>query len=164
LSDALRSLKSRYKDRLEIVMFGWCPDELIGIVGYHPPVHPSEYLKKLHSLNLGIGLIPCADNLFNRSKSITKLLEYGIVSIPTIICSAHKPYINLSDDIRMLLFCQDGDWLEYLEILCMDVQGCSREDFGQKERLEDVRKNYLIEDHVYKIADTYQKIYEGAKR
>jgi len=82
---------------------------------YQKPVDLTKYFQTLFGLNIDIGLIPIADNDFNRaSKNYLKYLEFGFYNIPCII-SQVEPYTKLITDNSALLVGEN--WIEAIDHL-----------------------------------------------
>jgi glycosyltransferase involved in cell wall biosynthesis len=153
---ALRDIKQKYKGRVELVFCGWIPEGLVGHVTYYEPVPPMHYLFFLNELRLHIGIIPCAKMQFNECKSNLKFLEYSLTRTASI-ASAIYPYVNtITENMGILI--QNGTYQEWYDSLDQLVS-----DSGLRNRLTDsareyVRTNYLIQNKVGEIENTYSKI------
>ncbi|MGF0236724.1 glycosyltransferase [Rhodococcus sp. IEGM1300] len=77
---------------VEWVFVGYCPDNLRPYVHeLHSNVPADCYPVLLAGLNLDFAVAPLGDTLFNRCKSNTVLLEYGVCGVP-VVCSDIEPY------------------------------------------------------------------------
>lgn len=112
----------------------------------HQPVSPTEYAKKLYSLNLDLALAPLLDNDFNRAKSNLRILEYGACGFP-VIASNVLPY---QDAPIQLLEYNATWWANEIQKKIDDPQALF--DEGQKLK-EWVWTNYKLEDHLVDYAD-----------
>lgn len=91
----LLEAQKKYKDKLEIVLFGWSgkihqksgfKDALQGVkTTYVEPVDFEKYFNKLANLQLDFALMPLLETEFNKSKSHHKLLQYGQMGVPAIV-------------------------------------------------------------------------------
>lgn len=91
----LAEIQKKYKDEIEIVLFGWngrvlvngsMKDAMQGIkTTYIEPVEIHQYFNKLANLQLDFCIIPLLDTEFNSCKSHHKLLQYSQFGIPTIV-------------------------------------------------------------------------------
>ena len=84
IQDALLDIKEKYKDKVDIVMFGVTPPKLFTKVTFYPFVAPHLYLAKLQKIGLDIGLVPNNDNAFNSCRSNVKFVEYSSMGAVTI--------------------------------------------------------------------------------
>ncbi|MGR4050126.1 glycosyltransferase [Kosakonia cowanii] len=85
--EIIHKLVGQLADRVEWVFCGYCPPSLRPLMSeYHVAVQPAHFAQKLASLNLDLALLPLADNLWNRTLSPRRLLEYGACGVP-VICS-----------------------------------------------------------------------------
>ena len=123
---------------------------------HQPWVHIYDYMETLNNLKLDIMLIPRKDNYFNRCKSNVKFLEASMCEIPVIAQSFdNAPYEEITPDIGRLVK-DNKDWEKTIEELIQDKQ--LRRQLGKNAR-EYVLKNYDINNHAHKWADTYQKLF-----
>ena len=107
---------ARTTDKYDWVFLGGYPHELIDLIKsnkieYHEWVNILKLPEKLLSLKLDIGLAPLEDNLFNKSKSDLKLLEYTALGIPSI-CSDLYPYSKAACKVK-----NDGELIAKIEEL-----------------------------------------------
>ncbi|MCY9847738.1 glycosyltransferase [Pectobacterium jejuense] len=112
-----------FSNEVTWVFLGYCPPQLKASVHeLHRYQGLAQYPQQLASLNLDIAVAPLADNIFNRWRSNTRLLELGACGIPVICsnissyqsnlpiklvknrykdwCGAIREYINNHDDVR----------------------------------------------------------------
>jgi glycosyltransferase involved in cell wall biosynthesis len=76
----------------------------------------------IHSLDFNIGLAPLAYDVFNRSKSDVKVLEYASLGIPAI-ASDFGPYAaSITHGVTGFLVKQPHEWGKYLRLLVEDRQ------------------------------------------
>jgi len=84
IQQALLDIKEKYKDKVDIFMFGVTPPKLFTKVTFYPFVAPHLYLATLQKIGLDIGLVPNNDNAFNSCRSNVKFLEYSSVGAATV--------------------------------------------------------------------------------
>lgn len=84
---ALLDIKEKYKDKVDLVMFGIIPNMLFTQVSFYMFEQPQLYFGKLHNLGLDIGIVPNRDNMFNSCRSNLKFIEYSSVKAATIASS-----------------------------------------------------------------------------
>ena len=85
--EVIHKVIGQLADRVEWVFYGYCPPSLRPLVTeYHVAVQAPFFAQKLASLNLDLALLPMADNLWNRTISPRRVLEYGACGVP-VICS-----------------------------------------------------------------------------
>lgn len=102
--------------RVDWVFLGMQPNNLAVSVEHHTPVPFADYPATLVSLNLDIAVAPLQHNAFNRCKSAIKLLEYGMLRLPTIATDI-EPY----QKSPALLLDNDVDaWVEAIHSLIDD--------------------------------------------
>ena len=99
--------------------------KLLGCKGYHKACNKSyvdfkKYAKALNGFKLDIGLAPIRDNLFNRSKSNLRILEYWSDKV-AVIASPVRPYSDSIKDGENGLLAKEGqDWFNAMERLILD--------------------------------------------
>jgi glycosyltransferase involved in cell wall biosynthesis len=74
----------------------------------------SEFLGRLHELDWDIGLAPLVDDAFNRSKTVTKFVEYTSCGVP-VIASAMTPYGELASATQALDIAEPHAWADTLK-------------------------------------------------
>ncbi|MBC7230052.1 MAG: glycosyltransferase [Actinobacteria bacterium] len=95
-----------------------------------PPVGFREYPAML--ANFDIGLVPLADNEFNRCKSDLKGLEYSCLGIP-VLASPRPSYLRLVKDGVNGFLCEGArDWLAKLTYLVENES--ARGEMGRRAR------------------------------
>jgi glycosyltransferase involved in cell wall biosynthesis len=153
---ALKDIKNKYKDKVELVFFGWIPVELERHSTFFEPVPAARYLDFLNQLRLNIGIIPCVNDKFNECKSNLKFLEYSITKTASI-ASAVYPYVHtITEDTGILIKTGSSrEWFEAIERLIEDADLRNR---MANSAYEFVRNNYLIKTKVTEIEKVYKEI------
>ncbi|MEW6571869.1 MAG: glycosyltransferase family 4 protein [Nitrospirota bacterium] len=153
---ALKDIKKKYKERVELVFCGWIPEGLVGQVTYYEPVPPMHYLYFLNELRLHIGIMPCADIKFNQCKSNLKFLEYSITKTASI-ASAIYPYVTtMTEDTGILI--KQGTYDEWYEAIDHLVQDADLRKRLSNSAYETVRSKYLIMNQIANIDKVYREI------
>lgn len=73
------------------------------------------------SLNFDIGVAPLIDTKFNRSKTVTKLIEYGARGIPTIASAIGQNVDWIDHGVNGFLVHDRSEWVPYLLALTDDA-------------------------------------------
>ena len=153
----LEEIARRY-DNVKFVFFGYRPDFVGDAVPkekleFHKFINIGQYHMKLARLKIDIGLAPLSDNTFNKSKSNLKVLEYGVLGIPTIASPVY-PYSNtIKHEKDGLLVKNDyKKWLKSLSRLIEDKE--FRVSLGSKMK-EKVLNCYNALDNV----PLWEKVY-----
>ena len=94
--DGLIDFIRRTTDKYQWVLMGGRPLELVdlmdsGVIEYHKWQNIFTYPNYVKSLNIDIGIAPLKDNVFNKSKSNIKNLEYVALGLPAVY-SDIEPY------------------------------------------------------------------------
>ena len=121
--------------------------------GYVPWVHVTDAPEAFYTaIDWDIGLAPLQLNVFNRSKSHIKALEYAARGIP-VIASDAEPYNRfVLHGVTGFLVRQDHEWLKYLEELAGD-EGLRR-SMGAKAKEQ--ARAWTIEQGWKLWADAYE--------
>lgn len=153
---ALWKLKQEYKDKIELVMMGVTPLELIGTSTFYRFVDPYKYLKFVREVNFDIAIIPCANNFFNDARSNVKFLEWSAVKAATVSSPATS-YVNcIKHGITGFLARKPKQWYEYLKLLIEDSD--LRKKIGQNA-FDYVHENYSVEKKSGQY-NIYKEIFE----
>ena len=111
---------------------------------------------KLQSYGFDIGLAPLRDNLFNRSKSNLRYLEYSLAGMASIV-SPVKPYLCVEDGVDGIIAKESDEWYEAMEKLITDEE--YRKKIA-KNSYNFVKKDYNIYRNAEKWLNTYQEIHD----
>lgn len=124
-----------------------------------------KYAKAIADFNLDIGLAPLYDNLFNRSKSNLRILEYWGQKV-AVIASPVRPYKEtIKDGNNGLLASEKLDWYYAIEKLVLDENLRNKvAENGWKT----LNKDYSAEKNALKTYKVYKEIiknhaYSGSK-
>ena len=138
----LLKLKKEYKDKIELVMMGITPLELIGHSTFYRFIDPYKYLAFIRAVNLDIAIIPCANNFFNDARSNVKFLEWSAIKAATVSAPATS-YLNcIEHGITGFFAKKTNQWYEYLKLLIEDVD--LRKKIGQNA-FNYTHENYSVE-------------------
>jgi|WetSurMetagenome_2_1015567.scaffolds.fasta_scaffold05188_14 glycosyltransferase involved in cell wall biosynthesis len=153
----LLKLKQEYKDKLEIIMLGITPLDLIGKSTFYRFTPPYEYLRFIRALNFDIAIIPCLDNFFNEARSNIKYLEWSAIKAATVANPVKSYREIIKHGVNGFLTHKPKQWYQYLKLLIEDKD--LRQKVGQNA-FDFVYENYSVDKKVdqYKI---YEKIHNG---
>lgn len=113
-----------------------------------------RYAKLINRLNLDIGLAPIYDNLFNRSKSNLRILEYWS-DHAAVIASPVRPYRETVKDGKNGLLAQERiQWYNEMERLINDPKLLSK---LQEEGFKTLSRDYDVEKNCLKLLNFYKK-------
>ena len=137
----------------------------LGCHGYHGVCNKSyvsfdKYAKTINKLKLDIGLAPLQDNLFNRSKSNLRILEYWSDKI-AVIASSVRPYSEtIKDNVNGLLAKEKMDWYKAMEKLILDEELRNKlKENGWKS----LNEHWNAEKNAHKLYEIYQDIIKNFK-
>jgi glycosyltransferase involved in cell wall biosynthesis len=153
----LLKLKQEYKDKLEIIMLGITPIDLIGKSTFYRFTPPYEYLRFVRALNFDIAIIPCLNNFFNEARSNIKYLEWSATKAATVASPVKSYREIIKHGVNGFLTHKPKQWYQYLKLLIEDED--LRKKVGQNA-FDFVYENYSVDKKVeqYKI---YEKIHNG---
>ena len=114
-----------------------------------------KYAKFTNGMAIDIGLAPLQDNLFNRSKSNLRLLEYW-ANGSAVIASPVRPYKEtVIDGKNGLLAKEKLDWYKAIERLILDEKLREKLKVEGRKTLE---KDFSMENNALKLYKIYNKI------
>jgi glycosyltransferase involved in cell wall biosynthesis len=113
---------------------------LVNEIGF---VSLDKYPKKLKSMGFDIGLAPLCDNMFNRSKSANRWLEYSMMGIPTVASDIGGQFSEIGEKGVLLLASNEEEW--FVELSSLIESEDKRKQLGKKA-LEYVLANYTAEE------------------
>lgn len=152
----LLKLKKEYKDKIELIMIGVVPLDLIGHCTYYRFIEPFKYLSFLRTLNLDVGIIPCANNFFNDARSNVKYLEWSAIKAATVSSPATSYVTSIKHGASGFLVRKHKQWYEYLKLLIEDAK--LRINISQNA-FDYVYENYSIIKKASQY-NLYKKVYE----
>ena len=157
---ALIKLCSENKDVM-VIMMACSTDELMQSIPIDQmllvnPVPIFLYSKNLHVQKWDIGICPIEDNVFNRSKSNLKYLEFSYHNI-SCICSNVENYANTVTHRENGLLAENTDesWYENLYEL---VNNKELRDHMSKNGEKLIREDYDIKEDFVGWYDLYQSL------
>ncbi|MGC2423712.1 MAG: glycosyltransferase [Nitrospirota bacterium] len=161
---ALKKILTEYKGRVEMDLWGFRPVELEGIpgVGYAQKMDYLTYIKRLYAEDFDIGLAPLQDDLFHRSKTNTKLRDYGACGIAGIYSNVDVYSDCVSDGKTGLLVDNTDDaWYQAMKKLIDDET--LRESI-KKNAHQYVRTNYDMKATADMFYDIFSKAADDFNR
>jgi glycosyltransferase involved in cell wall biosynthesis len=121
-------------------------------VEYHHQVPIDKYHMKLGLLSLDIGLAPLSDNKFNASKSNLKVLEYGVMGIPTIASKVYPYEHTIEQNHDGILIKKRRHWEARLNELIDDTK--ARKLMGQR-----IQEKVLTEFNIFNNIHLWEHAY-----
>ena len=123
LYETLKTIKDKYKDRVQIEFFGAVPcfaEELDANCLDYIDSYES-YINKLNSLNWDIGLAPLPNSDFHKCKHYIKIIEYAGSGVYPIY-SNQGPYLRFNEKygIGTMVSNDKDDWVKAIEELIND--------------------------------------------
>jgi glycosyltransferase involved in cell wall biosynthesis len=120
-------------------------------------IGPLRYIELLKRAQFDIAIAPIESNTFNRGKSWVKVLEYGMVGIPTV-ASNFGPYREYkAGGGQILLADSTAEWHRALRSLIVDETARLRLAFNNREHIE---AHHLIS----RGADTWETALQSVMR
>lgn len=105
--------------------------------------------------NIGVGIAPLADTVFNASKSCLKVLEYASLGIP-VVMSPRADYVRLHKEGVGILADKQKDWLRHLRKLVTHKH--LREELSGRGR--ETAKRFTIEGNAHRWWDAWTWAYQ----
>ncbi len=153
----LSRLLLRYGNRLRLRFWGVCPPELEGLPNVEFPAEKfPDYLQFASFFSrqdCDLFVAPLRDNLFNRSKSAIKFLEYSSLGIPGVY-SRVTPYEGLvKTGWNGFLASDEKEWESSLTRLIEDAQ--LRQAMGNAA-YQTVDENWRMSRHAHEWGTVYR--------
>lgn len=120
---ALKKILIEYTGRVEMHLWGFRPAELEGVPGvsYTQKMNYFTYIRRLYAEGFDIGLAPLKDDPFHRSKTNTKLRDYGACGIAGIYSNVDVYSDCVSDgETGLLVDNTDDAWYRAMKTLIDD--------------------------------------------
>ncbi|MDP3830647.1 MAG: glycosyltransferase, partial [Ignavibacteriaceae bacterium] len=125
IEDVIVALSQEYQDKVEFVFWGNITSKIEinchikKITDFMPSY--ATYAKRLSELDIDIGLIPLADNEFNRSKSNIKYLDYSAAGITSIMSKVNAYNEIVTNGVNGVLAENNFDsWYSAIKLLLDD--------------------------------------------
>ena len=157
---ALKRIQKKYRERVKLVFINFIPQEFIGDqkVEFIPGIDfIPRYAKILADANLDIGLAPLKHNVFNRSKSDVKFLEYGISKIAGIY-SKYDPYSQSVTDKQTGLLVETENPEEWYEKISLLIEDSTFRETVQLNAYNHVLKNRNFKDKATAWFNLFQSL------
>lgn len=136
----------------EALLKGMPPDQLFLI----RPVPIFQYPRLLASLKWDIGICPIEDNLFNRSKSNLKFLEFSINSIPCVCSNVENYAKTVREGVTGLL--ADNTAASWYDKLTQLINSKEMRESISQEAKKQVMSDFSMEKNALLWYDCYQNI------
>ena len=162
IAEPLAHIAQKYAEHVAFIFFGaQPPSSLEGAAKVtYLPLHTYNYqdfLQEYQQLEAEIAIAPLQDNLFNRSKSAIKYLEYTALGISGVFC-ALPPYAEVvHDGLDGFLAANPEEWEQKLKLL---IESPELRLQSAREAQKQVRQHWLIQDHSGEWQDVYDQILE----
>ncbi|MEO9870391.1 MAG: glycosyltransferase [Ekhidna sp.] len=161
ISDVLKTIQDKYKEKIELILLGWngiSPKGELALQGiqftYVKSVGFLDYFDALNELALDIALVPLADIPYNtKGKSFVKYLELSVFRIPTVASDLAPLNEVIDSNENGCLASSHEDWVSSIERLISDSS--LRERMGSSA-LKAVWRNYSFTSHTLQI---FQEIF-----
>lgn len=132
----------------ELVLSGHKWEGTLGGVEYefHEWTDVEAHPYRQAALNIDIGLLPLADNDFNKSKSCIKWYEFAALGIPCVAANVAPYSDEIQHGVTGFLYDNDEEFIEYVNMLKYDEE--MRDEMGQasKEWVRDNRSKEVVAD------------------
>lgn len=161
ISDVLVRVAEKYGDHVSFIFCGAePPDKLAGIkYSYHVPMRIYDYqlfVEEIQKIEADLAIAPLGNNLFNRCKSPLKYFEYTAMGLPGIY-SKVDPYSAVIEDKKVGFLAENTEeWMEKISLLVEDRS--IRQDMAFRAQ-EDIRNNWMIENHFIDWMSTFDYIF-----
>jgi glycosyltransferase involved in cell wall biosynthesis len=153
IQQALLDIKDKYKEKVDIFMFGASPEKLFTHVSFYPFTDPHIYMTKLQELGIDIGLVPNRPNLFNECRSNIKFLEYSSVKAVTVAdnIESYRTSINNGENGILIKKSNRNGWFKAIQDLIENEQ--------DRRRMADNAFKYCYENYSVQKKQSQYQIY-----
>jgi glycosyltransferase involved in cell wall biosynthesis len=124
-------------------------------IEWHDFCPVEEYMDKLYSLNLDIGICPLKDDMFNASKSNIKFLEYASCNVAVIASKVYPFDETIQEDRTGLIIANEKEWFEALKVMVIDAS--ARKSIAELGR-DYVKRYFTYKEHGASIEKAWQEI------
>ncbi|MCK4522409.1 MAG: glycosyltransferase [Nanoarchaeota archaeon] len=135
-------------------LFENAPKEIKGQLKNIMWINLKSWPAKLQSYGIDIGLAPLRDNMFNRSKSNLRYLEYSLAGMASVV-SPVKPYLCVNDGVDGIIAKEQDDWFEAMDKLITDEK--YRKELA-KNSYDRVHKDFNMYENAKIWVEAYQEI------
>jgi glycosyltransferase involved in cell wall biosynthesis len=119
-----------------------------------------SYPQVLKDQGFDIGLAPLKDNLFNRSKSNLRYLEYSALKIPTI-SSPVEPFDHIEHNITGIKAQEPSEWIQAIDALIKDKEYRRSVGFNAYNY---IKEHNNAEFNAKKYVNLLQDIHKGREK
>lgn len=153
----LKKIKDKYGDKIEFKFMGACFKNLYNEVDgiYIPWVDPKNFFNTFCDNLFDIGLIPLTNNIFNRSKSNIKWLEYSYYMIPSVVSKVEPYSLDGMHEKNIMYYRNDNEMYNHIEKLILNKEFRNRLGYDSRQY---VLKNYNITDKSIQWYNLYKTI------
>ena len=142
------------------------PEDIKARMEFIPWIALKDWPKEVKNLGINIGLAPLTDNLFNRSKSNLRWMEYAASNMAAIV-SPVKPYLCVKDSVTGIFAQEKEEWFDAMERLITNKElmyNISKAAYEEVSTKYDIAKNISLWEKTYReIHDKFHQFF-GAKR
>jgi glycosyltransferase involved in cell wall biosynthesis len=162
LKQIIPEVLKKHKD-VEFVFYGGFPKGLEShkrLINIRKWADILSYPQVLKDQGFDIGLAPLKDNLFNRSKSNLRYLEYSALKIPTI-SSPVEPFDLIEQKVSGIKAQTPSEWIQAIDLLIKDVN--LRRYIGLNA-YNTIKREFNAEVTAKKYVTLLQNIHEGKEK
>ena len=117
IKEALNKIYKKYKDKIEIVIFGSDLKVFDFEPEHHWGVKFEDYPKKLTELSFDISICPLEDNAFNKCKSNIKWMESSMAGAAVVASKVYPYEFSIEHGKTGYLASTTGQWVKHLSNL-----------------------------------------------
>jgi glycosyltransferase involved in cell wall biosynthesis len=153
----------RERPNVKLVFSNFIPDWAIDLPPFRvfmiPFTHFGAYHKILKWLCADVAIAPLVDNLFNRSKSHVKYLNYAMAGIPGVY-SALLPYDSVEHGLTGLKAANSDEWYEAINTL---LDNPSQRKSMAACAVDDVMENWTVDRWAPRYETMLQELVSAKK-
>jgi glycosyltransferase involved in cell wall biosynthesis len=159
-------LQRRYGEKIAFAFLGCAPQAFIGMQGvtYDKGGYAyREYASVLSGCDWTIAIAPLRDDVFNRSKSNIKYLEYSRCRMAGVYADS-KPYADSVRDGETGLLAAADNVDDWYDKICRLIEDSALRRRIAQDAFNDVSKNYMLDLHAERWMDVFREACGRKKR
>jgi len=159
VAEAMRMIEAEYGNKVEIEVIGAFQNsspmfgKRIGLPKKNDYPNFVDWLQR--RVHWDIGIIPLADDSFNKSKSYLKFLEYAALGL-AIVCSNVGPYQSIIRSGENGILVKNGTESWYTTLTSL-IENKTQQQLLARNAFTELTQNYLLNNSIHKLLDVLGK-------
>lgn len=160
IKPALLNISKKYGSKVEFIFYG-VEHPIVKMLNnaVHIPSKTYDYkdfAEDVNNFDAAIGISPLVNNQFNDSKSALKFFEYSAIGLAGVFSNVTTYNQIVVAGVTGLVSASQDEWEKNISLL-IENEGYRRTIATNAQ--QKVEADWLLRDHAYKWAETYDRIY-----